>query len=113
MKFSVLFITVLCFSIITAASLAKPKHTALVNEYLEVFQQVLPLVTLVGDSFIEFVWLSAHIDQISVPQQQIATQILKELLANLKEASGQQNKVQLVSQAVAQLNAAFSKRYSI
>lgn len=109
MKFSILIIAILCFSVASAASLNKPKHTELVDEFLEVFKEVLPLVTLAGDAFIQFTWLAAHIDHIPPYQQQISIDILRELLSKLQAANGQHHQIspQLVSQAVLELNEAF------
>lgn len=109
MKLFILIIATLCFSVASTASLNKPKHTELVNEFLEVFEEVLPLVTLSGDAFIQFTWLASHIDHIPPYQQQIAIDIIRELLSKLQAANGQHHQIspQLVSQAVLELNEAF------
>merc|ERR1712110_1003546 len=105
MKVSIILLAV-CISLVSSASLNKPRLTALEQEYLTLFEQVLPLVTLAGDSFIQFVWISAHIDQVPPLQQQMAVSILKDLLHELQSNPGSR-KPTVVGQAVLDLNEAF------
>ncbi len=104
MKIFSLIVFIFCVSFASCAVLQQGSHIKkdAAEEYLALFEQALPLMILAGDSFIEFVVMSAHIDQLDEIQQQLAIQIMANLLQELRQPG--HHKPTVVGNAVNQMN---------
>ena len=86
MKQLSLIVLIICFSFANCAVLRSGSHMQkdTAEEYLALFEQALPLMILAGDSFIEFVVMSAKIDNLDERGQQLAIQIMVKFWKKIK-----------------------------
>ncbi len=104
MKLIPFILLIICISFASCSVVRSGSHMQkdAAEEYLALFEQALPLMILAGDSFIEFVMMSAQIDKLDEKGQQLAIQIMDNLLYELRQPG--HHKPTVVGNAVNQLN---------